>query len=126
MNPFKYSFAEAKKFWLAFALFVGTGLVYVLHFDPSFAEALQVLVGSGFAVVGVFTAPQFSEADFSKVITAAIGALFAVYKFFGQVDAGTELQIYTWAGTAVSMFTIWWVGNAGHRTPGDATLPPTG
>ena len=117
MTVLGHPLAEVKKFILALALFLGTGAVFVLHFDPSFGQALEVLVGSGFMVVGVFAAPQFSEADFSKAITAAVGALFAVYKFFGQVDPSTELQIYVWIGTGVSVFAIWWIGNAGHRTP---------
>lgn len=114
---FGYTLEQTKKFLLALALFIGTGAAYVLHYDPNFAQALQVLVGTGFSVVGVFTAPQFSEADFSKAITAAIGAMFGVYKFFGQVDADTELQILTWIGTGVSVFSIWWIGNGGHLTP---------
>lgn len=125
MNPFKYSFAEAKKFWLALALFIGTGLVYVLHFDPGFGEALQVLVADGFVVAGVFAAPQFSEADLSKAITAAVGSIITVYQFFGQVDPSLELQIYTWIGTGISVFAIWWVGNA-HRTARSDEPPPTG
>lgn len=125
MNPFTYRFEEARKFWLAAALFIGTGAVYVLHFDPSFGEALQLLVGTGFMVAGVFYAPQFSEVDLSKALAAATGAIFAVYKFFGQVDPSTELQIYTWLGTGVSLFSIWWIGNA-HRTAKDDEPPPAG
>lgn len=111
------SLAECKKTLLALAVFLAAGCTFILHFDPGFGEALQTLIGGAFGVISVFTAPQFSEQDFSKALGAAAGALFAVYKFFGQVDPSTELEILTWVGTGVAVFSIWWTNNAGHRTP---------
>lgn len=117
MTIFGYPFAKVRKTILALALFIGTALAYVLHYDPSFSQALQVLSGDGLMVVGVFMAPQFSAADASKAITAAIGAVFAVLKFFGIENPSLELEIITFVGTGISIIAIWYVGNAGHRTP---------
>jgi hypothetical protein len=111
------SLAECKKALLALALFLGTGCAFVLHFDPSFGIALEVLVGSAFAVVGVFLAPQFSAQDLSKSLAYATGALFAIFKFFGVEDVGVETQVLTFVGLGASTFAIWWTSNAGHRTP---------
>lgn len=112
-----YSFDSVRKFALAFALFLGTGLAYFLHYDPGFGQALEVLVATGFAAAGVFLAPQFSEQDFSKALTAFTGALIGVINFFHQVNATTELRVYTLLGMGVSVFAIWWVSNKGHLTP---------
>jgi hypothetical protein len=114
---FGYPFSKVRKTLLALALFIGTGLAYILHYDPSFAQALQVLTGDGLMVVGVFMAPQFSAADASKAITAAIGAVFSVLKFFGIENPSLEMEIITFIGTGVAILAIWYTGNGGHRTP---------
>lgn len=119
MTIFGFQFAEVKKFLVALALFVGTSLAFILHYSPDFATALQVLVGSALAVVAVFLAPQFSAADLSKVLVAAVSALFSVLKYFGYINADVEQEIITMVGYGVALFAIYWTANAGHRTPID-------
>ncbi len=111
-----YSLVQCRKTLLALAVFLGSACAYVLHFDPSFSTSLEVLTGGAFAVIGVFTAPQFSEQDFSKAITGTVGALFSVLQFIGVNNPDVETEVYTLIGLAVTAFSIWWVSNAGHRT----------
>lgn len=111
------SLAECRKALLALAIFLGTGLAYVLHFDPSFGTSLQVLVGGVFGVIGVFAAPQFSEQDLSKALAGATGAVFSILQFFEINNVAVETQVYSLIGLGIAAFSIWWVGNAGHRTP---------
>jgi hypothetical protein len=113
---FGYPLPKVRKTLLALALFIGTALAYILHYDPSFAHAVQVLTADGLMVVGVFMAPQFSEQDASKAITAAIGAVFSLLKFFGIENPSLEMEIITIIGTGLSVIAIWYVGNDGHRT----------
>lgn len=124
MTIFGYPFAEVKKFLLALALFVGSSLAFILHYDPSFALAVQVLVGAALAVVGVFAAHQFSAADMSKVLIAAVTALFSVLKYFGYIHADAEQEIITLCGYAASLIAIYFTSNAGHRTPIDDQRTP--
>ncbi len=112
-----YTFDQVKKSLLALTVFVATAVAYVLHFDPTFATGVEVLLGGIFAVVGVFLAPQFSAADLSKSLTYATGALFSVLKFFGIENASVETEIFTLIGLGATAFGVWWTANAGHRTP---------
>lgn len=114
---FHDNLGECKKTLLALAIFLGTACAYVLHFDPSFGIALSTLVGGAFGVIGVFTAPQFSEQDLSKSISGVAGALFSVLQFFNINNPGVQTQVFTLIGLGVAAFSIWYINNAGHRTP---------
>ena len=105
------SLSEARKAAVALAAAVIAGAAFVIDFDPSFTDAVVVLTGAVFGVIGVFAAKNHDPADLQKAVTALQGAALSVVGYYAVVDPGTVGKIEALGAALVGVVGVYWARN---------------
>lgn len=118
---FGHSIAESRKAVVAFAIFVLSSLALFVAYDPGIKDAIVVLIGNGFAVVAVFTAPKFSIDDLTKMLGQLVGSVQSLLTFFVVIDP----NVWVVVGGVISLIPIGYaVWRTGNLDPIEVEVPP--
>jgi hypothetical protein len=118
-----YTLAQVRKMVTSFVVFAAVIAAFFIHFNPNLTQALAVLVGAAFGVVGVFTAKHHSPDDAQKALEHMKGAALTVLGFYAKVPASAGVKISALIGVFVSGYMVYLTRNAPVPTT-EAQLPP--
>lgn len=106
MSPFSYRLGEIRKSVVA-GLVLGLAVLGLLWVhDPSFDQAVIVLAGEVFAVVGVFLAKNHTIDDVSKALSQLQGAVVSVVGYFVVINPTTLEKMSVLVAAAVSAYAV--------------------
>lgn len=111
MNPFDYSLGEVRKAVIALLVLGLAAAALFIHIEPGFDQAVVILAGEVFAVIGVFAATNHTADDVSKALAQLQGAALTVVGYFATVNPDTVEKIAVLAGAFVSAYAVWRFGN---------------
>jgi hypothetical protein len=118
---FGYSIPEAKKTVISAVVFILSAVALFVAFDPGIKEAIIVLVGNGFAVVAVFSAPKFSVDDLTKMLGQLVGSVQSLLTFFVVINP----NVWVVVGSVISLIPIGYaVWKAKNLEPINMEVPP--
>lgn len=106
------SLSECRKLVAALIVAVAAGAVFVVDFDPSLTDAVIVLSGAVFGVIGVFASTNHTYTDVQKAVTALQGAALSVVGYFAVVSPGAQGKIESLVAAALGVYGVWRVPNA--------------
>jgi len=105
------SLSEARKFVAALIVAAAAAAVFVVNFDPSLTDAVIVLSGAVFGVIGVFAAKNHTYDDVQKAVVALQGAALSVVGYFAVVSPGTQGKIEALVAAGLGVYGVWRVPN---------------
>lgn len=106
------SLSEARKAAVALVVAVIAALAFIIDFDPSFTEAVIVLTGAVFGVIGVWASKNHTPDDLQKAVTALTGSALSVVGYFVVVNPDTAGKIEALAAALVAVVGVYWARNA--------------
>lgn len=86
-------------------------------YDPTFTEAVVVLTGAVFALIGVFMSKNHTIDDLSKAVSQLQGAALFVVGYFSTIEPGTVEKITVLMGALVSAYAVYRVQNGKSPSP---------
>jgi hypothetical protein len=118
MNPGNYSLKEMQKTIVSLVV-LGAAVIGLIATepDPNLTQICVTLIGSVFAVVGVFAAKNHTPDDLQKALEQFKGAALSVVGYFTVVPTGTGEKVGALIGIVVAVAAIYWTPN---KKPGEA------
>lgn len=107
LSIFGHTLAETKKTVIALLVLLASAVALFVVYDPGIKTALIVLVGNGFAVVGVFAAPKFSVEDLSKTLGQLSGSVFTLLAFWIKVNPSLPVTIASVIALVPVGYAVW-------------------
>lgn len=109
------SLSNAKKAVIAAILLLGAiAALVVPGYDVDFTQAVVVLAGPVFGVIGVLTAKTFSPETFEKTLQELYAAVAGVLGFFITIPASTEMKVSYLIVAIVGVFAVAKVKNSNY------------
>jgi drug/metabolite transporter superfamily protein YnfA len=122
MNPLNYSVDELRKAAVSLVFLVAALVGLFVATDPDFVQACATLVGSVFAVVGVFAAKNHTKDDLQKALEQFKGAALTIVGFFTIVPTTTAERATALVGAIASVVAVYWTVNKKPSNPPKALL----